>query len=81
MGMDLVLLGPVLPTLSHPGSSSLGWQRFANLIRDYPVPVYALGGMREEDMNTSCEHGGHGVAMRRGMVGELQCDGTIRADE
>ena len=72
MGMDLVLLGPVLPTLSHPGSSSLGWQRFANLIRDYPVPVYALGGMREEDMNTSCEHGGHGIAMMRGFAGDLQ---------
>ncbi len=72
MEMDLVMLGPVLPTLSHPGSSSLGWQKFAKLIRDYPIPVYALGGMREENLNTSCEHGGNGVAMMRGMAGVVQ---------
>lgn len=68
LGMDFVVLGPVLPTLSHPAlaSASLGWRKFAALIHDYPLPVYALGGMRAEDLTTAWEHGGHGIAMMRG---------------
>jgi 8-oxo-dGTP diphosphatase len=67
LGMDFAVLGPVLPTLSHPGSATLGWQRFSELIRDCSIPVYALGGMRREDLTTAWEHGGHGVAMMRGI--------------
>lgn len=65
LGMDFVVLGPVLPTLSHSELPALGWQKFAALIRDYPLPVYALGGMRAEDLTTAREHGGHGIAMMR----------------
>lgn len=64
--MDFVVLGPVLPTLSHPLTPALGWRKFALLIRDYPLPVYALGGLRQEDLATAWEHGGHGIAMMRG---------------
>lgn len=67
LGMDFAVLAPVLPTLSHPGSATLGWQRFAALIRDCSIPVYALGGLRREDLTTAWEHGGHGVAMMRGI--------------
>ena len=66
LGVDFVVLGPVLPTLSHPGLPALGWRKFAALIRDYPLPVYALGGIRAEDLTTAWEHGGHGIAMMRG---------------
>ena len=68
LGVDFVVLGPVLPTLSHPelASTVLGWRKFAALIRDYPLPVYALGGMRPEDLTTAWEFGGHGIAMMRG---------------
>ena len=65
LGLDFVVLGPVLPTLSHPALLALGWQKFAALIRNYPLPVYALGGMRAEDLTTAQEHGGHGIAMMR----------------
>lgn len=68
IGMDFVVLGPVLPTLSHPGSAALGWRKFATLIRDYPLPVYALGGLRQEDLTTAWEHGAHGIAMMRGIA-------------
>ncbi|PWB55011.1 MAG: DNA mismatch repair protein MutT, partial [Nitrosomonadales bacterium] len=33
LGLDYVLLGAVLPTLSHPGEAALGWEGFAELIR------------------------------------------------
>ncbi len=66
IGADFVVLGPVLPTPSHPGASGLGWDRFKALIRDYPLPVYALGGMRADDLCVAWQAGAHGVSMMRG---------------
>ncbi|MDP1557624.1 MAG: Nudix family hydrolase [Nitrosomonas sp.] len=74
LGLDFVVLGPVLPTLSHPDLSTLGWRKFAALIRDYSLPVYALGGLRLEDLATAQEHGGHGIAMMRGLTQETACE-------
>ena len=67
LGFDFVVLGPVQPTLSHPGLSPLGWRRFATLIRDYSLPVYALGGLRPQDLPIAQEMGAHGIAMMRGI--------------
>ena len=64
--VDFVVLGPVLATPSHPGVPTLGWERFAALIRDYPLPVYALGGLRRADLETAWDAGAHGISMMRG---------------
>ncbi|HKA41770.1 MAG TPA: Nudix family hydrolase [Burkholderiales bacterium] len=66
LSADFVVLGPVLPTPSHPGAPVLGWTRFAELIRGYPLPVYALGGLRPSDLETAWEAGAHGISMMRG---------------
>ncbi len=66
--LDFVVLGPVQPTQSHPGVAALGWNRFATLIRNYPLPVYALGGMCTEDLEIAQEMGAHGIAMMRGIA-------------
>ncbi len=66
LGIDFVVLGPVLPTSSHPASVPLGWADFAALIDGYPLPVYALGGLSAEMLDTACAHGAHGIAMLRG---------------
>ena len=63
MGADYVFLSPVLPTASHPGAAPLGWRRFAELCREAPVPVYALGGMALTQLETAIEHGAQGIAM------------------
>ncbi len=42
---DAILLSPVFPTRSHPGSKVLGPRRFRLLAARSPVPVIALGGM------------------------------------
>lgn len=65
--VDFVTLSPVQPTLSHPGATALGWKEFAALIRDYPLPVYALGGLLPADLETAREYGAHGIAMMRGI--------------
>ncbi len=67
LNIDFVVLGPVLPTLSHPEVAPLGWRKFGALIRDYPLPVYALGGLSLEDLTTALEHGSQGIAMMRGV--------------
>jgi 8-oxo-dGTP diphosphatase len=64
--MDFVVLGPVKPTASHPGMAGLGWPQFAEWIKDYPLPVYAIGGMQSADLETAWTHGAHGIAMIRG---------------
>lgn len=66
LGVDFVVLGPVMPTPSHPDATPIGWQRFGELIRGYTLPVYALGGMREADLAQAWGRGAHGVAMVRG---------------
>jgi 8-oxo-dGTP diphosphatase len=65
-GVDFVVLGPVLPTPSHRGMPGLGWHAFSALVRDYPLPVYALGGMRPGDLTEAWSAGAHGINMLRG---------------
>jgi len=66
LGLDFVLLGPVQATPSHAGAPELGWNRFAYLTRDYSLPVFALGGVREAHIDEARRSGAHGVAMVRG---------------
>lgn len=67
LGADFAVLSPVLPTASHPGVPGMGWAAFAELVRGHPLPVYALGGMSEAMNDIAQRHGGHGVALMRGI--------------
>ena len=42
----------------------LGWEGFAALVRDCPVPVYAIGGLTRADLAEAKRRGAHGVALR-----------------
>ena len=64
LGADFVVLSPVLPTPSHPGAAHLGWSRFAEMIVDYPLPVYALGGLHADDLAQARGCGAHGIALK-----------------
>ena len=66
LGCDYALLGPVLPTLTHPEASAMGWAEFTRLITDCPIPVFALGGMQGDMMLEAQQNGAHGMAMMRG---------------
>jgi thiamine-phosphate diphosphorylase len=67
IGCDFCVLSPVLPTASHPGAPTLGWERFRDLSVRASMPVYALGGMKPEHVATARAHWGHGVAMLGGI--------------
>jgi len=66
-GVDFVVLGPVTATASHPHARPLGLERFAEWVRDVPLPVYALGGMQRGDLPAVRDAGGQGVAAIRGL--------------
>jgi 8-oxo-dGTP diphosphatase len=60
---NFVVVSQVLTTASHPGRPGLGWDQFAAMTRNCPVPVYALGGMRLDLLEQAMRHGAHGVAL------------------
>ena len=65
LGLDFAVLGTVAPTPSHPHAEPLGWAGVAQLLRATPLPVYALGGLSRDDLDTAIAHGAHGIALRR----------------
>ncbi len=62
IGADFAVLAPVLPTQTHPGAATLGWQGFAELVDQVNIPVYALGGMAKPDLARVKQLGGQGIA-------------------
>ena len=70
LGCDFVVLGPVLPTATHPGAPGIGWDAFAALRERVSLPMYAIGGMGVEVVAIARAHGAQGVAAIRGLWGE-----------
>ncbi len=69
IGVDFAVLSPVLPTRSHPTAETLGWERWEQLVESAPFPVYALGGMRDEDLPLAYSRGAQGIAAIRSIWG------------
>jgi 8-oxo-dGTP diphosphatase len=65
---DFVTLSPVQATASHPSAAALGWEKFATLVQGAPMPVYALGGMSDADIEAAQICGAQGVAGIRGLL-------------
>lgn len=66
LGADFAVLGPVLPTPTHPDAKVLGWDRLRQLTVDARIPVFALGGLQPGDCGQALASGAHGLAMVRG---------------
>ena len=65
LDVDFAVLGPVRATPTHPDARPLGFDGFAAAITGTRVPVFALGGLRPDDLAIALAHGAHGIAMRR----------------
>ncbi|MDR1062481.1 MAG: Nudix family hydrolase [Azoarcus sp.] len=65
LGLDYALLGAVKATATHPSGGALGWEGFAALAAGLPLPVFALGGLADEDMVAARQAGAHGIAAIR----------------
>jgi len=62
IGCDFAVLSPLKATSSHPRATLLGMDTFARLLRAARIPVYALGGLRRDDLTMVRAAGGQGVA-------------------
>jgi thiamine-phosphate diphosphorylase len=65
--LDYAVLSPVLVTTTHPQAKPLGWNKFAKLVAEVKIPVYALGGMTVEHIVLAKENGACGIAAIRGL--------------
>ena len=62
IGVDFVVLAPVLPTKTHPSVSPLGWDSFKKLTNNVNLPVFALGGMQQTDKPIAQKFGAQGIS-------------------
>lgn len=62
LGIDFAVLGPVFPTTSHEEAEGIGWEAFSRLVENSPIPVFALGGVRDGMLETARRNGAHGIA-------------------
>jgi len=62
IGVDFVVVAPVMATATHPGARPLGWRKLMQLAERATLPVYALGGMTWQDIATAWDHGCQGIA-------------------
>ncbi len=68
IGVDFVVLAPVLPTPTHPDAEVLGWDQFAKLVANTNLPVYALGGLSADDLLAAQKAGAQGIAGIRAFL-------------
>lgn len=62
LGANFIVLSPVQVTSTHPDATPLGWNKFAAMISDTNLPVYALGGVTRDDTRQAWLSGGQGIA-------------------
>jgi 8-oxo-dGTP diphosphatase len=62
IGVDFVVVAPILATATHPEARPLGWRSLRCLTERATVPVYSLGGMTLKDVATAWDHGCQGIA-------------------
>jgi thiamine-phosphate pyrophosphorylase len=67
-GLDAALVSPVFESLSPSAHGSLGPVRFADLVRQAQLPVYALGGVDGRTAKTLLSTGAVGVAAVAGLA-------------
>lgn len=67
LGCDFAVLGPVLPTASHPGEPAMGWEGLEALRESVSLPLYAIGGLGPEHLLMARHYGAQGIAAIRAL--------------
>lgn len=62
IGCDAIFLSPILATQTHPEAKALGWEAFADIAKQIEIPVFALGGLKPEDLNLAEQNSAYGIA-------------------
>ena len=67
LGCDFAVLGPVQATATHPEVNGIGWQEFERLREQVSLPIYAIGGLSLNDIDSARRSGAQGIAAIRGL--------------
>ncbi len=67
IGVDVLVIAPVLATASHPEAHTLGWDGFARLLAQSSLPAFALGGLQRAHLTPARSHGALGIAAIGGL--------------
>jgi 8-oxo-dGTP diphosphatase len=70
LDLDFIVVSPVCVTASHPGRRPMGFAGLREFTEAASLPVYALGGMREADLDAAFRSGAQGIAAIRGLWAE-----------
>ena len=62
LAADFVTLYPICPNAKSWKEQVLGWEKFRDLASQVSLPVYALGGLSENDSDIALESGAFGIA-------------------
>lgn len=62
IGCDAIFVSPILETPSHEDTKGMGWDHFKFLVKDCHIPVFALGGLKPDDLSIAQQCGAYGVA-------------------
>ena len=68
-GADLLVLGTIFPTGSHPGSSGGGIELVQVVAEEVSVPVLAIGGIDQDNVASVIRAGASGVALISAISG------------
>lgn len=60
--VDYLILGMIKPSATHPDRSAIQWSGFSSLSRDKAIPIFAIGGLDENDIKTAKKYGARGIA-------------------
>ena len=67
-GADYVLVGHIFDTPSHAGVAGRGMEFIRKIVENLDVPVYAIGGINDENVELIENSGASGAYMMRGVI-------------
>ncbi len=61
-GADFITLSPIFRTRSHPETRPLGLDTLEEVCKKISIPIFALGGINEENFEECFKRGAYGIA-------------------
>jgi len=77
-GADYIATGPVFPTAVKPEKLPIGLERLTGLVKKVTIPVLAIGGINEDNLDRVLATGVNGVAVISAVAASAHPDKTIR---
>ncbi len=79
-GARYLVVGPIFPTASKPGHSGSGIEPVREIVAlDRSVPVFAIGGIKQGNVDSTLRTGAYGVAVRSAILSAADPRAATRA--